>query len=87
MASIAPLKQLTTPTTPLATTPTGGRAVSPLDEVHGDPFFAAGRGEDRRLALFRAQPKPLRWADDPWAAVEGTDGPLGEWPFPAGPWE
>jgi 3-phytase/alkaline phosphatase D len=76
-------KSLVTPTPPLAATPTGARAVLPPDEVRGDPFFAAGRWEDRRLAIFRAQQNPLSWADDPWAAVVGTDGTLGDWPFPA----
>jgi hypothetical protein len=68
---------------PLAATPTGARAVLPLDEMRGDQFFAAGRWEDRRLAIFRSQQNPLSWADDPSAAVVGTDGTLGDWPFPA----
>jgi hypothetical protein len=73
--------QVATPITPWTTPPT---AVAPASgQVERlDQLFATG-GEGRRLALFRAQPHPPSWADDPRAAGVGIDGTLDDGPFPA----
>jgi hypothetical protein len=88
LASSMPIVGLTDSSAPAASTAKAGRAPVdvqrlPLDEVRRDRFFAAGREEDGRLGIVRAQQNPLSWADDPWAAVAGSDDTLGDGLFPA----
>ena len=47
--------------------------------------LAAGTQEDGGLAMSLAKHNPLSGADDLFAAVVGTDGVIGDWPFLAVP--
>jgi hypothetical protein len=80
---------LTTSAKPPAnwTTPwsSGVGMVLPLHGMWEDELLAAATGEDGGLAISLAKHNPRSMADDPWAAVVGTDVAMGDWPFLAAP--